>query len=145
VNTVKEIPWLSMQCDLTTNSDDFVNQYFNVSFTTNEEEKEQSASFLLKVVERMLQQNFTSEWMHILMDAIIEPKDNNSKAFVQTIHALQMSTQRKGQPIETRAQTPHKLNSVFLQKELYFRATEVYFLLGCCRCGKRRGEKRVNI
>jgi hypothetical protein len=67
--------------------------YFNVSFTTNEKEKAQSASSPLKVAGHMLEQNGTSERMLILSDVIIEAKEN-SKAFLQTIHALQTSTQR---------------------------------------------------
>ena len=73
----------------------------------------------------MLEQNDTSERMLILLDAIIEAKDN-SKVFLRTIHALQTSTQRVNRSTRD---TPRTLNSFFLQKVSCFRTTEVYFYL----------------
>jgi hypothetical protein len=82
----------------------------------------------------MLEQDDTSERMLILLDAIIAEAKDNSKANLQTIHALQTSIQRVNR--STRG-TSRTLNSIFLQKESRFRTTEVYFYLNVvsvCPC-----------
>jgi hypothetical protein len=86
----------------------------------------QSAFSPLTVAEHMLEQNDTSEWMHVLIDAIVEPKDN-SKAFLQTIHECP-----KGQPIDPGY--PAHTQFRFFARRIIFQNNGSLFLLGGCLC-----------
>ena len=98
--------------------------YFNVSFTTNEEEKAQNASSPLKVAEHMLEQNDTLERMVILLDAIIERVSANDSRVADEYP--------KGQPIDPGY--PAHTQFHFFAKRITFQNNGSLFLLECCLC-----------
>jgi hypothetical protein len=79
----------------------------------------------------MLDQNDPSERMLILLEAIIAEAKDNSKAFMQMIHALQTSTQRVNRWARG---TPRTLNSIFFATRITFQNNGSLFLLECCLC-----------
>jgi hypothetical protein len=80
---------------------------FNVSFTTSEEEKEQSVASPLTFAERMLEQNETSKWMQTLLGAIVEPKVNSMGVSANDSRVANECP--KGQPIDTGYPAQHSI------------------------------------
>jgi hypothetical protein len=68
--------------------------------------------------------------MQTLLGAIVEPKVN-SKAFLQTIHALQTSAQRVSRSTRD---TPRNTQFSFFAKRITIQNNGSFFLFGCCLC-----------